>query len=69
MIFVPVLIITLILLVITVLLFIADKLLVSYGECKITVRQDDEVREFTVTGGGALHTNLIQKMVEFDDLQ
>ena len=63
MIFVPVLIITLILLVITVLLFIADKLLVSYGECKITVRQDDEVREFTVTGGGALHTNLIQNNI------
>lgn len=58
MIFVPILIITLILLVITVLLFIADKLLVSYGECKITVRQDDELKEFTVDGGGYLHSEL-----------
>ena len=61
--FVPVLIITLILLVITILLCIADKLLVSYGECKITVRQDDEVREFIVTGGDALHTNLIKNNI------
>ena len=56
--FMPVLIISLILLVITILLAIADRLLVSYGECKITVRQDDEVREFTVQGGGHLHTEL-----------
>ena len=61
--FIPVLIITLILLVITILLCIADKLLVSYGECKITVRQDDEVREFIVTGGDALHTNLIKNNI------
>ena len=61
--FVPVLIITLILLVITILLCIADKLLVSYGDCKITVRQDDEVREFIVTGGDALHTNLIKNNI------
>jgi len=56
--FVPVIIINLILLIITILLAIADKLLVSYGDCKITVRQDDEVREFIVQGGGALHTEL-----------
>jgi NADH:ubiquinone oxidoreductase subunit E/ferredoxin len=58
MMFIPVLIISLILLVITILLSIADKLLVSYGECKITVRQDDEVKEFVVPGGGYLHTEL-----------
>ena len=63
MMFIPVLIISLILLVITILLCIADKLLVSYGECKITVRQDDEVREFIVTGGDALHTNLIKNNI------
>ena len=63
MIFIPVLIISLILLVITILLFIADKLLVSYGECKITVRQDNEVWEFTVQGGGALHTDLIKNNI------
>jgi len=56
--FVPVLIISLILLVITILLCIADKLLVSYGECKITVRQDEDVKEFIVQGGGYLHTDL-----------
>jgi NADH-quinone oxidoreductase subunit E len=56
--FVPVLIISLILLIITVLLVIAEKLLVSYGECKITVRKDDEVQEFTVEGGSFLLTDL-----------
>ena len=56
--FVPVLIISLILLVITILLAIAEKLLVSYGECKITVHKDDEVREFTVEGGNFLLSDL-----------
>ncbi len=58
--FMPVLIISVILLVITILLSIADKLLVSYGECKITVRQDDEVKEFTVDGGSYLLTDLVK---------
>ena len=31
-----------ILVILTILLLIADKLLVSYGECKITVRRGDE---------------------------
>jgi NADH:ubiquinone oxidoreductase subunit E/ferredoxin len=57
--FYPVGIIALILFVVTVLLAIADKLLVSYGECKITVRQEDETKEFTVEGGGKLLTALI----------
>lgn len=56
--FVPVLIISLILLIITILLVIAEKFLVSYGKCKITVYKDDEVREFTVEGGGFLHSEL-----------
>ena len=47
------------LLVITVLLAIADKLLVSYGECKITVKEQDETKEFVVDGGGNLLTALI----------
>ena len=64
MMFIPVLIINLILLVITILLSIADKLLVSYGECKITVRQDEEVREFVVQGGGYLHTDLAKNGVK-----
>ncbi len=56
--FIPVLIISLILLVITILLSIADRLLVNYGECKITVHQEGEAREFTVEGGGFLHSDL-----------
>ena len=58
MIFVPVLVINLILLVITILLAIADRLLVSYGECKITVHQEGESKEFTVDGGGFLLSDL-----------
>ena len=56
--FIPVLIISLILLVITILLSIADRLLVNYGECKITVHQEDEAKEFTVEGGSFLLTDL-----------
>jgi NADH-quinone oxidoreductase subunit E len=56
--FIPVLIIDLILLIITILLAIADRLLVSYGQCKITVRQEEEVKEFTVQGGSYLLADL-----------
>lgn len=49
--FVPIIIINLILLVITVLLAIADMLLVTYGPCKITVYQEDEAKDFMVKGG------------------
>jgi NADH-quinone oxidoreductase subunit E len=56
--FVPVLVINVILLVITILLAIADKLLVSYGECKITVHQEGASKEFTVQGGGYLLSDL-----------
>ncbi len=62
--FVPVLIISLILLVITILLAIAEKLLVYYGECKITVRKDDEVREFTVEGGSFLLSDLTANKID-----
>lgn len=57
-IFVPVVVISVILFVITILLSIADRLLVNYGECKITVHQDDELKEFTVEGGSFLLTDL-----------
>ncbi len=56
--FIPVLIISLILLVVTILLSIADRLLVNYGECKITVHQEDEAKEFVVEGGSFLLTDL-----------
>jgi NADH:ubiquinone oxidoreductase subunit E/ferredoxin len=64
MIFVPVIIINLILLVITIFLAIADKLLVSYGECKITVHQEDEDKEFVVQGGSYLLTNLTENKIK-----
>lgn len=56
--FMPVIIISLILLVITILLAIADRLLVNYGECKIIVHQEGEQKEFLVQGGGALLMSL-----------
>jgi NADH:ubiquinone oxidoreductase subunit E/ferredoxin len=59
----PVLIISLILLIITILLAIADKLLVYYGECKITVRQDEETKEFVVQGGSSLLTDLTENKI------
>lgn len=64
MIFVPVAIISLILLVITILLAIADRLLVNYGECKITVHQEDEEKQFTVQGGNYLLANLIDNNIK-----
>ena len=62
--FLPVLIISGILLVITVLLAIADKLLVSYGECKVSIIQEGESKEFTVQGGGFLLSSLIDHGVK-----
>jgi Na+-transporting NADH:ubiquinone oxidoreductase subunit F len=50
-----------ILLVITVLLAIADKLLVSYGECTITVSEGGEEESFTVEGGDNLLTTLNER--------
>ncbi len=58
--FAPVIIISLILLVITILLAIADRLLVNYGECTITVHQEGEQKEFIVEGGMPLLTNLTE---------
>jgi len=56
----PILVMDGILLVITVLLALADKLLVSYGECVITVTQEDETKTFKVQGGDYLHAVLNQ---------
>ncbi|HDQ13767.1 MAG TPA: 2Fe-2S iron-sulfur cluster binding domain-containing protein [Sediminispirochaeta sp.] len=49
--FLPVLLMNIILVVITILLLIADRLLVSYGTCNITVEKDNEKQEFQVEGG------------------
>ena len=62
--FVPIIIANLILLVVTILLAIADKLLVTYGECKITISSEDEQKELLVEGGNNLLSYLIDNNVE-----
>jgi NADH:ubiquinone oxidoreductase subunit E/ferredoxin len=53
----------LILLVITILLIIADRLLINYGECKISVLQEDMRTEFVVQGGNPLLSYLTENGV------
>ena len=53
-----------ILVVLTILLLIADKLLVTYGECKIIVRKGDEKQEFIVQGGNTLLSALIENKID-----
>ncbi len=55
--FIPVLVMNGLLLVITIVLLIADKLLVSYGDCKVSVLEGD-TKEITVEGGINLLTAL-----------
>jgi NADH:ubiquinone oxidoreductase subunit E/ferredoxin len=55
----PILIMVSLLFVVTILLAIADKLLVSYGECRISVKKQDEEKEFVVQGGSTLLAALI----------
>jgi len=62
--FAPILAMGGILTVLTILLVIADKLLVSYGACKITLHHGDEVKEFTVDGGGTLLSAFIEQGIE-----
>jgi Na+-transporting NADH:ubiquinone oxidoreductase subunit F len=62
--FLPVIVMNLILLVITILLIIADKLLVSYGQCKIVVEQEGEETTYEVEGGANLLTYLIENGIE-----
>jgi Na+-transporting NADH:ubiquinone oxidoreductase subunit F len=54
----------LILLVITILLIIADKLLVSYGQCKIVVEDQGEETTYEVEGGANLLTYLMENGIE-----
>lgn len=56
--FLPLVVMDGILLVVTVLLVIADRLLINYGECKITVKQEGQEKEFVVQGGNYLITDL-----------
>ncbi|MEJ2057974.1 MAG: NAD(P)H-dependent oxidoreductase subunit E [Desulfofustis sp.] len=57
-------IITAILFTLTVLLLIADKFLVSYGDCTVSVEDDSGGKEFTVQGGSTLLSILIDQGME-----
>lgn len=61
---VPVGIISAILLTLTIVLLIADKYLVTYGDCKVTVEGDEGNDEFVVQGGSTLLSILIDKGME-----
>jgi Na+-transporting NADH:ubiquinone oxidoreductase subunit F len=56
--FTPLIVMNAILFVIAILLAIAERLLVTYGECKIILRQEDEEKEIKVQGGNSLLTYL-----------
>jgi Na+-transporting NADH:ubiquinone oxidoreductase subunit F len=60
----PILAMNLILLVITVLLIVADRLLVTYGKCRIIVTEGEKKQEFEVQGGGNLLGALKENQVE-----
>jgi len=60
----PILAMNGILVVLTMLLLIADKLLVTYGECKITIRRGDEEEGFAVQGGNTLLSAFIENSIE-----
>ncbi|MCP4403512.1 MAG: 2Fe-2S iron-sulfur cluster binding domain-containing protein [bacterium] len=60
----PILVMNGILIVLTLLLLVADKFLVSYGDCKITVKHGEEKQEFTVQGGNSLLSVLIDHKID-----
>lgn len=62
--FLPLLVMNAILLVITVLLALADRLLVSYGRCRITVSEGEGRKSFEVQGGINLLTALSENKME-----
>ena len=57
--FVPLIIMNAILAVVTILLAVADRLLVTYGDCTVTIKSDRESKQFVVAGGGNLLTALV----------
>jgi len=61
---VPVLVMNAILVFITVLLILAERLLVTYGSCTIRVEREGKARELEVKGGGTLLGALIDNGVE-----
>jgi len=49
-----------ILLVVTVLIIVADRFLVTYGDCTVRVQRGREAQEFTIRGGGTLLSALTE---------
>ena len=64
--FMAVIIMNIILLIITVILAIADRLLVNYGTCTITVDEEGKKQDFQVEGGDSLLTYLTDKGIEIN---
>ena len=62
--YMPIIIMNAILFVVTVLIAVADRLLVTYGECRIVVRQGQKTREITAQGGATLLSYLVDNKVE-----
>ena len=60
----PILAMNGILVILNILLLIADKFLVTYGDCKISIRHGDEKQEFIVQGGNNLLSALIENKIE-----
>ena len=65
--FVPLIVMNGILLIITLLLALADRLLVTYGTCRLTVTRGDDRTDMEVEGGGTLLTILTEQGVELSD--
>ena len=59
----PILMMNAILVVVTVLIIVADRFLVTYGDCTVRVHQGQDAREFTIRGGGTLLTALTDNRV------
>jgi len=62
--FVPLIFMNIILLVITVLLILADRLLVTYGECRITINKDGKKSDFVVQGGNNLLSYMVEQKID-----
>ena len=64
MVFTPVLVMCGILVVITLLLAVADKALVSYGECTVSIKDEHGEQQFKAKGGDTLLSALIANRVK-----
>jgi Na+-transporting NADH:ubiquinone oxidoreductase subunit F len=64
--FMPLILMNAILLVITILLAVADRLLVTYGRCNVSIAKGDETQSFDVQGGNTLLSYLIDHNVEIN---